>query len=444
VAYKNDLQLRLADMVGAPRESLEIELKSWLNLKDDADRANLAKALTALANHGGGYVLLGFEDHTAQEAPGRPDDLSSYSTDAVNSVVEKYAEPGFHCDVHLVEASGTRRRFPVVVVPPGRVPIRTKCDGPNGAHIQRNQYYVRRAGPKSEMPQHGDEWDRLLGRCLNAARDELLDRFRAIMDPSFRSEVTDEGRLNGWAEASMKRWREAIADVPESGAAHFPLGYRSAVFQIRGNFERPTLKKLLELLGAAPKLTGYPPFWVPTGGGVRPYLFDNCVECRLGSASFDDPAHSDFWRASGSAEFFLIRGHDEDNPELRGHRIVPGRAFDVTLPVWRTGEVLMRAAWLAQQLGADDAEIAFRGEWTGLAGRTLASVVGDRLVDPYPGTAKQDEFVAFLTATPSEIRDGLPEILQGFLRPLYELFDFFVLPSTLVVEELQKLRSRRF
>ena len=40
-----------------------MELKNWLDLRGNRhDKATLAKAAMALANHGGGSILLGFED----------------------------------------------------------------------------------------------------------------------------------------------------------------------------------------------------------------------------------------------------------------------------------------------------------------------------------------------------------------------------------------------
>ena len=78
----------------------------------------------ALANHGGGFILLGFEDGDAGmiEAADRPKALTAYSQDIVNGIVEPYCEPSFHCEVRF-ESSPAGSVFPVVKVPGGhRVP----------------------------------------------------------------------------------------------------------------------------------------------------------------------------------------------------------------------------------------------------------------------------------------------------------------------------------
>ncbi|MDP6818944.1 MAG: hypothetical protein QF449_13000 [Alphaproteobacteria bacterium] len=56
-----DLTRRLADLLSDPRETLGVELKVWLDIVDNAEhKAILAKAIIALANHGGGHVIFGF------------------------------------------------------------------------------------------------------------------------------------------------------------------------------------------------------------------------------------------------------------------------------------------------------------------------------------------------------------------------------------------------
>jgi hypothetical protein len=56
-----DLQLLLQ----FPSEKLSIEYKSWLDIADNAGRANLAKAAIAIANEGGGVIVLGMRENRA-------------------------------------------------------------------------------------------------------------------------------------------------------------------------------------------------------------------------------------------------------------------------------------------------------------------------------------------------------------------------------------------
>src|ERR1700730_13436478 len=98
---------RLSDLLIDPHETLEIELKEWLDIVNDGPhKAVLAKGILALANHGGGFVLIGFSETPkgGPPAPNSPANLSWYTPDTVNAVVLAYAEPSFHCDVHILAA----------------------------------------------------------------------------------------------------------------------------------------------------------------------------------------------------------------------------------------------------------------------------------------------------------------------------------------------------
>ena len=49
---------RLADLLVDPREDLDFEAKNWLDLQgSNDDKATFAKAVLAISNHGGGFVV---------------------------------------------------------------------------------------------------------------------------------------------------------------------------------------------------------------------------------------------------------------------------------------------------------------------------------------------------------------------------------------------------
>src|SRR5262249_38282015 len=51
---------RLLELLRNPAEDLSFEIKEWLDLRDNVHKAKLAQAIIALANHGGGALLLGY------------------------------------------------------------------------------------------------------------------------------------------------------------------------------------------------------------------------------------------------------------------------------------------------------------------------------------------------------------------------------------------------
>jgi predicted HTH transcriptional regulator len=157
---QTDPSRRFADLLIDPRESLDVEIKSWLDLlNNNDDKATLAKALLALANHGGGFLILGLAEIGTSVVPAtpRPTTLNAYTQDQINGIVQSYAEPPFHCAVyHLSGPDGGI--YPIVVVPGGhRVPVRARRGSPGNVTVQQNAIYVRRPGPKSETPQNAQD-----------------------------------------------------------------------------------------------------------------------------------------------------------------------------------------------------------------------------------------------------------------------------------------------
>jgi hypothetical protein len=442
---------RLADLLLDPREDLDLEIKNWLDLRGDNNaKATFAKAALALANHGGGFILFGLTETDVGfvEAEGRPATFDGYAQDLINGIVQSYADPAFHCSVHLV-ARQDGRSFPVVVVPGNhRSPVRAKRAGPHGNIVENNAIYVRKPGPRSEVPTSGQEWDTLLTRCLVNRRDEMLDQIRDLISGAVPAAAAppEPARLDQWIEQSLARWRGLTADLPSDAAERCPHGFYWFAYQITGDLRTVPPGQFPETLQrSVVRHTGWPPFWYPTRRGIEPYPIDGVVECWLGGdressrSGRRDAAHSDFWRISPEGFAFLLRGYQEDSLENRP----PGTLFDVTLPVWRSGEALIHAERLSSNLIEGSATVAFVAHYQGLAGRTLTSVSGNRALWD-DRVVRQDAITLRSVVEATSIGPNLPEIVHPLLAPLFALFDFFDLPMSLVTEELAKMRSGNF
>jgi len=208
-------ELELQQLVDHPDENLATEIKDWLDLSDRVIRADVAKELIALANHGGGYLLFGFSEAADGWSPSPSDQvaLDHYSQDSINDILKRHAEPVFECHTaHITSSAGTLHV--VVRVPGGHlVPIRSR-GGPEGSRLSDHQYYIRRPGAESAPPDNAREWDELIARCVENHHERQLESFRRIIavmqaSPEVMSELSalaaGDDPLTKWIEQSRER-----------------------------------------------------------------------------------------------------------------------------------------------------------------------------------------------------------------------------------------------
>lgn len=442
----------LRELLTRPREALDIEIKGWLDLSDANQRADLAKAILAIGNHGGGFVIIGFDESDAgQFSPGvnRPADLSSLSQDDIQNAVQKYLEPAIQCRVEHVTHTDGHGSFPIIVVPGGlRTPIKAKAGSPDGK-LSAHRVYIRRPGPRSEEPQTAAEWDQLFERCIRARRDELLDGIRDLLagtaPPAAPVMLSAYEQLSSFIEKSEQRWNERISKTPHDAPARFPHGYYDAGFAIDSELPRQSLSDLASTVQRSIRNhSGWPPFAYLYKEPLRPRPVDGAIEAWFGpdDRQFEDAAHSDFWRIAPDGCFYIRRGYSEDG----GFRdMKPGKYFDITTPTWRTAEVIMEVYYVASNMGASDETLLSKFRWKGLSGRRLVSVGNqNRILSDINRESVQDEFEIHKQIKIGTVPDALPEIVWDILSPLYQLFDFWQLPKRLVEEEIRSLLRNTF
>ena len=173
----------LEPLLAAPTEALDVEHKCWLDLRGNEEhKAALAKAAIALANEGGGAIVIGYrEDGPNFISEPRPSPIASYDGDLINGIIRRFASPSFQCTLKLLTDRRTGHEHAVVQIPGGfGVPVMSKS-GTAGNTIRPHLCYIRKPGPESAPPQSEAEWDRLLGRCLQNRREDMLDAIRNIV-----------------------------------------------------------------------------------------------------------------------------------------------------------------------------------------------------------------------------------------------------------------------
>jgi hypothetical protein len=353
----------LQTLLLTPTENLSVEYKSWLDLSENPDRATLAKAAIAIANEGGGIIVLGMRENVADgsalRSSPRPADLNRYSQDEINSAIRRYAEPEFHCELAFAAHPLAGHEHAFVIIPGGMtVPVLSKrgCDGV----IAAQRCYVRKPGPRSEEPFTAEEWRRVLQRCLQAGRENMLDAIRIIVQGhggAAPSETT-ANVLADYCDIARERWQQLVEELPPDDTARMPNGRYEIGFELVGVRSAGTvieLRRRMEEAGRI-RLTGWGPFVSLTRQDLAAHPVEGNIEAWLGRPGqrvFRDPAHCDFWRAHPSGLLYLLCGYDEDS----GERFPPGTIFDITLPIWRVGAAMLFASRLVRQFDDSDAQI---------------------------------------------------------------------------------------
>ncbi|MDE2741855.1 MAG: ATP-binding protein [Gemmatimonadota bacterium] len=438
----------LLPLITEPREDLASEYKDWLDLTLKEHKATLAKAAIALANHGGGYIVIGFaEQGQILESQPRPEEIPEITQDSVNAAVHLYAEPNFQCAMHVESHPDTHVPHPIVIIPSATVPVmsRRECQGV----IAQNRCYIRKPGPNSEDPRTSEEWRTLLNRCVRANQDELLEAIRSIVTgrvetPNSIPTALDD--LRDYCTSARGRWEELVSDEPDNSPARFPHGYYEMAFSLVGATPVNDLIELQDRLSVArrTKLSGWPPFLDIQVPGWNPYPHEDFVEAWLGG-----PAHNgrraensylcDFWRVSLDGKLYTICGYFEDE---QGNE--PGRVVYTTTPVLSIGEGLLFASRLAETFEEVN-QIAIHCRFTGLEGRCLRTPPWSRLLPSFlmVSSSSTDEVTLTGQITQQQVQDNLAEFLHPLLQRLYEKFNFSRLSFDLVAKELQKMRNNR-
>ena len=440
--------LQFDGLVRYPREDIDVEYKDWLDPRMEKDRATLAKAAIALANHGGGHIVLGFQEaNRALRSVPRRDSVPEITQDDVNAAIRRYAEPEFHCRVFGVPNPATGISHAIVRVPGSGVPVMSKRDQEE-AGVSQHKFYIRKPGPRSEEPHTAEEWRRLLDRCIWARREDMLDSIRSIVlgQAEQRDSLPEPlEALTDFCTAANGRWTELVSGLPADSPSRFPFGYYEMGFALIGAAPAESLTELMRRLGIAQgiKLSGWPHFLHMSVDGWEPRIYGNFIEAWVGRPvdrpMWNDPFHADFWPASVDGKLYTVRGYIEDGELAQHRRTAPGTEFSNAIPSIKIAEGLLFASRLSAVFQGVE-QIAIRCRFTGLEGRSLL------LVDnPAPftdvGPAIRDPYV-ILTGQVSlqQVHDNLTEVIHSLVRPLYERFDFYQIPISHVQSMLQQLR----
>lgn len=452
----------IEQLVQRPSENLAVEMKTWISPAEPAGQAKIVKAVLALRNRGGGNLVIGIDDKTQQ--PDRANPLANvrelFHIDNVQGLITKYASETFEIGVEFVDHEGLTH--PVITVPVGvRTPVAAKADLKDGEAflIRTDEVYFRTLSANNTVSTakvKWKDWRELLEICFDNREADIgrfLRRHLAGVDPaSIIAAMTGPGSERRTIGTSLR-------ELLDEGHTHFAeqVAKRQLTLPRHGSWEVALivegmppdpldLKAFASLLGASnPNYTGWP-IWLDgrtlNRADWRSYVMHGAWHTLIVTDNSQSFRHVDFMLEDPRGRFYSYRAL-EDDLTLSQNAPEPGKALDGILPVLRVWEAIAVGLAFAKALQADEqANLQFMFRWTGLAGRELASWA-DPMRYITPRTAIQDEVTSEVSVPLETPLSAIAEHVKAAVRPLFEIFQGFTMPDSVVDEVTQKQLNRR-
>lgn len=457
---------RIEQLVKHPGESLAVELKTWVSPSEPAGQAKIVKGAIALRNRNGGYLVIGFDDKTlAQDRDGAPTDIRSvFHVDIIQALVAKYASEPFEIGVEFVEREGIEH--PVIVIPAGvKTPVAAKADlkGNGDTYLIRaDEVYFRTLNSGNVVSSakiKWKDWRDLVEICLDN-READIGRFfrRHLAGADVTALLHELIATTGGNTLAQQSIHERLESVMAEGKACFETAIKKrdvklpehgsweVALLIEGEFPQLELQEFASLLSANnPNYTGWPVWFSDQqfpDQESRHYVLNGAWETLPVN-------HINFMRQDPRGRFYSYRALKDDTASAWSENTpTPMSSLDWSLPLFRVGEAIAVGQAFAKALQADEqAKLEFMFRWSGLRDRVLSSwvnrMISMRYITLTPRTTKQDTVTSMVTVPIDAPPSVFAEYVKTAVQPLYEVFEGFVLPGSIVDELIQKLLERR-
>jgi hypothetical protein len=173
---------RIRELLAQPSESLNVEIKRWLDPDHHVGAAKIVKALFGLRNRNGGVLIFGFDNKTLQpNNANRPDDVhASFHVDKIQGLVSRFASESFEVEIVFETVGG--REHVVIVVPDGitaPVAVKRELVLEKESLLAVGDIYFRTLnsnGTPSTARARPDDWHAILDIC-SENREADIGRF---------------------------------------------------------------------------------------------------------------------------------------------------------------------------------------------------------------------------------------------------------------------------
>lgn len=449
---------RLDSLVSRLSERLNVEIKTWIDPKTDESIAKITKAVIALYNRNGGYLIIGFDNATLlPDLQGAPDDVkAAFHVDVIQGIVSKYSSISIEVQVGFVELEGLL--YPVIAVPQGvTVPAAATKDLHGQVRkkplIRENTVYFRTLGsngtPSTSAIKAAD-WRDLLEICFEN-READIGRF-------LRRQLGNAGASIFSSALKSPTLEDRTRSVLQEGARARELSIESrnldppaqALLQ-KGSWEvclvidppkdiEDSTKDFLEKIDSAnPEYTSWPAWLVSSGFHNpldRPYKLQTAWESLVQGSSADK---LDFYRMHARGEFYQSRILLDDMTT----RVEPGTALDPRLAAYFVSEVIAVGLRFTEELDfGTDAKLGFMFRWNGLRGRHIDHWLDNGFSLPR-GETREDSIESYVEVPADTPASSIAPYVQRATSRLLGSFAGYELKSDVIEAEVNRLLKRK-
>lgn len=430
----------LEELIENPRERLDVEYKTWLDLSGNETRAKVARQLCALANYGGGYLVFGINDDMTSAGQRPASNTGPYDQDTLSGIVKRFLRPTFQVTVYEVTSPTSGVTHPILWVPSHEaVPICSTRDGPQQSNgkpigISKGTHYTRSAGPESIALTTPELWAPVIRRCVLHERQALLAGLEPLLRSPGRPVAEPDAPLRLWHGSGYKRFLE-LADVDPLAdllrRAHYQFSYQVNTADGQQLDMVNLLNELRSMGREVQDLVnpGWTMFWIfdtpelaPLATG-DPALDDTeFLECSLIKPDVVEMTLPDFWRVAPNGLATLIRPYREDRRKF-GPGFEAGTWFWPYVMAREIAEIIRHARAFSERFDTPES-VSFRLEWRGLQNREVRDPNNSLLAHRYSGRSPQtDSRVVARTVPVADLTGRWADLTAETLSSVLRMFD---------------------
>lgn len=411
-------------LLTSPGERQDVEYKSSQPFQDGTDFGlKLVKHILGMANTGGGWIVIGYEDGTLRPDPNHtPVIAATYDSTKLTDVVDRYISAGqnIRLAVYMETHPATGVNYPIIEIASlDRTPFvcrSTKSASDTNAMIlQSGKVYIRRPGAATSEIQTAAEWDELLKRCVAQRRDEFVGEFADLVRRMTAGDTTPRQDARTMIEnfMSSRRKGSTIHQSLSNGQGYMEFAHMLIHVQAYGWKNNDLLKAVNDSAVDWPRFDSTTPRM--TG-----------IDFEAFPANF--PTLAGNWCLEKTGTYYRSRllVEDYEPPSFESSLGHPDKSLWYDLSVVRIAQALKSSAALYAALQvAPNEPYLFSIRHEGLQGRTLyASNPWSPWYTAYRKVCHEEMHQWQKEITRDLVEGQLAELTHEIASSLFELFEF--------------------